>query len=108
MIIIQSYFTRSSSATLLYCHCILVGRKRDRYRIPPNQMNAPVSTPNMIKRNKMSENVVGGTIAVLVEDAASLDCIVVTGVAAATCSSTFEGRADVFVLATVPVVVSCQ
>jgi len=70
-------------------------------------MNAPVSTPNMIKRNKMSENVVGGTIAVLVEDAASLDCIVVTGVAA-TCSSTFEGRADVFVLATVPVVVSCQ
>ena len=107
-VIIQSYFTRSSSATLLYCHCILVGRKCDRYRIPPNQTNAPISTPKMIKRNKMSANVVErGAIAVLVEDAVSLDCNVVTG-AAVTCSSTFGGRADVFVLATVPAVVSCQ
>jgi len=74
----------------------------------------------MIKRNKMSANFTGegGTTAVSAEDATPLGINVVAGdnvglTAAVICSSTFAGRADVFVLATVPVtatvpvVVSC-
>lgn len=63
----------------------------------------------------MSANltVEGGTIAVSAEDAASLGINVVAGddVELGTeviYSSTCAGRADVFVLATTPIVVSCQ
>lgn len=67
----------------------------------------------MIKTNKTLANLEeGGTTAVPVEDATPLGVNMVAeddiGLGMEViCSSTFAGRADVFVLATVPVVVSC-
>lgn len=102
-IIIRSYFIGSWSATLLYCHCMPVGRKRNTYRIPPIHTNAPARTPNMIKMNRMLAKVEGGTV----EDATPLGFNVATGDDTELGSSTFAGRADVFVLTIVLAEVSC-
>jgi hypothetical protein len=99
----------------VYWERILVGRKPDRYRIPPNHTNIPASKPNIIKGNKMLANPTdkGGIIAVSVEDAISLAAAspvvnVLAGDNTEMGVSTFSGRPDVFVSATTPVVVSCQ
>lgn len=99
----------------MYWERILVGRKPNRYRIPPNHANIPASKPNIRKANKMLANPTdeGEIIAVSVEDVISLAATspavnVLPGDDTDPGVSTFSGRADVFVSATAPVVVSCQ